>query len=99
MMDEVYVWWTVLEPSKGGLGFNPTHIAITLAVFALAEVLYQAFLYTRLEVRAGIVNYFKYSMFVCGPCVVLLPLINLLLKDAPALKYPDGEFNHLDINS
>ncbi|KAI3633834.1 hypothetical protein MIR68_008166 [Amoeboaphelidium protococcarum] len=99
MMDEVYVWWTVLEPSKGGLGFNPTHIAITLAVFALAEVLYQAFLYTRLEVRAGIVNYFKYSMFVCGPCVVLLPLINLLLKDAPVLKYPDGEFNHLNINS
>ena len=82
IVDEVYNWWTIESPDNGGLGWTSMHIGVSLAIIGAIDVLFQAFLFQYFDRWFGSVRLFRYSMFVMGPVIAVMPLVSFIVRAA-----------------
>lgn len=80
--DEIFNWWAIITPDKGGLGFTSSDVGITLAVIGGIDVVFQAFLFGRLEKWFGCGRLYRWSMIICGPVIAALPSLSFIVRSA-----------------
>lgn len=78
LFDEVFSLWVVTSPANGGLGWKSDQLGIALAITGAFLLLFQFFIYPKINNRFGIIRTFQIGSWFFIPSVLIVPFIHYL---------------------
>ncbi|KXN66444.1 MFS general substrate transporter [Conidiobolus coronatus NRRL 28638] len=76
--NELFILWSVTSIEKGGLNFNTNDISNILTSGGLILLIFQLYLFPKLQKRLGALKLYRYSFSIFIITCVLMPMLNLL---------------------
>eukprot|EP00294_Goniomonas_avonlea_P017809 CAMPEP_0114558286 /NCGR_PEP_ID=MMETSP0114-20121206/10292_1 /TAXON_ID=31324 /ORGANISM="Goniomonas sp, Strain m" /LENGTH=283 /DNA_ID=CAMNT_0001743649 /DNA_START=358 /DNA_END=1206 /DNA_ORIENTATION=- len=83
MSDEAFPLWAASTISEGGLEFDSNRITVPLTASGVALVLFQLFVFHRLEHCFGALQIFRIGLFVTAPLFAVVPFLGFVYTQAP----------------